>query len=183
MFWIFICTVNLTVCSGNVTYAFQRESALYSCVNVKELLARRRCQIWSLSDFNWTRTQNHLAYKRTLNHMAKLTEWLSLFWVHICRVNLTVCFCHVRYAFPSESTVSSCLNVKELVAARRRQIWNLSECNWTQTQNHLVRQQTLKLFARLTKWLSSVLITYLHSPFDVLFWSCHVRIWKWIQTL
>ena len=24
------------------------------------------------SDFNWTRTHNHLVYKRTLNHLAKL---------------------------------------------------------------------------------------------------------------
>ena len=29
----------LTICSNHVTYAFQSESTLYSCVNVKELLA------------------------------------------------------------------------------------------------------------------------------------------------
>ena len=27
-----------------------------------------------LSDCNWTRTQNHLVLKRTLNHLAKLTK-------------------------------------------------------------------------------------------------------------
>ena len=35
----------LTVCSYHVTYAFQSESALYSCLNVKELLARSRHEI------------------------------------------------------------------------------------------------------------------------------------------
>ena len=35
----------LTVCSYHVTYAFQSESTLYSCLNVKELLARSRREI------------------------------------------------------------------------------------------------------------------------------------------
>ena len=53
------------------------------CLNVKEILARSRCHIWSLSD-NDIRTHNHLVPKRTLNHLAKLgslrTKWL---WVWI----------------------------------------------------------------------------------------------------
>ena len=43
-------TMLLTVCSYNVTYAFQSESTLYSCLNVKELLALNRGKIWNLSD-------------------------------------------------------------------------------------------------------------------------------------
>ena len=76
----------MTVCSCHVTYAFQGESTLYSCLNVKELLARSMREIWRLSDCNWTRTQNHLVRKRTLNHLAK---WLSIlvrtkwFWVRV----------------------------------------------------------------------------------------------------
>ena len=70
--------VHLTVCSYHVTYAFQSESTLYSCLNVKELLARSRREIWSLSDCNWTRTHNHLVHKRTLNHLAKLAKWLRV---------------------------------------------------------------------------------------------------------
>ena len=42
------------------------------CLNVKELLVRSRCYIWSLSDSNGIRTQNHLLRKRKLNHLAKL---------------------------------------------------------------------------------------------------------------
>ena len=34
-----------TVCSYHVTYAFQSESTFYSCLNVKELLARSRREI------------------------------------------------------------------------------------------------------------------------------------------
>ena len=69
-------SVRLTVCSYHVTYAFQSKSTLHSCLNVKELLARSRGKIWSLSDCNWTRTHNHLVRKRTLSHLAKLAKWL-----------------------------------------------------------------------------------------------------------
>ena len=55
----------------------QSESTLYDCQNVKELLARSRCEIWSLSDCNWARTHNHLVHKRTLNHLAELAKWFS----------------------------------------------------------------------------------------------------------
>ena len=34
-----------TVCSYHVTYAFHSESTLYICLNVKELLARNKCDI------------------------------------------------------------------------------------------------------------------------------------------
>ena len=37
-------------------------------------------------------------------------------------ISLTVCSCHVTYAFESESTLYSCLNVKELLARSRREI-------------------------------------------------------------
>ena len=37
--------IMMTVCSCHVTYAFESESTLYSCLNVKELLARSRHEI------------------------------------------------------------------------------------------------------------------------------------------
>ena len=61
--------IRITVCSYYVTYAFQSESTLCSCLNVKQLLARNRRYIWSLSDWNGTRTHNHFVRKRTLNHL------------------------------------------------------------------------------------------------------------------
>ena len=40
---------------------------------------------------------------------------------------VTVCSCHVMYVFQSEFTLYSCLNVKELLAQNRREIWRLSD--------------------------------------------------------
>ena len=57
-----------------VTYAFQSESMLYSWVNVRELLARNRRNIWSLSDSNEIRTHNHLVPKWRLKCLAKLSN-------------------------------------------------------------------------------------------------------------
>ena len=61
----------------HVMYAFQSESTLYSCLNFKELVARSRREIWSLSDCNWTPTHNHLVHKETLNHLAKVAKSFS----------------------------------------------------------------------------------------------------------
>ena len=102
-YWVLICTVHLTVCFCHVTYVFQSESTLYSCLNVKELLPRSRREIWSLSDCSWTWVNNHLIHKRTLNHLAKLAslaQWLSVslwykwLWVRVLLQSLVffVCF-------------------------------------------------------------------------------------------
>ena len=62
----------------HVTQVFQRESTLYSCLNVKEL-ARNRRYIESLSDSNGIQNHNRLLRKRTLNHLPKrLAKWLSI---------------------------------------------------------------------------------------------------------
>ena len=154
--------VHSTLCSCHITYVFQRESTLYSSMNVKELLARNKRKIWSLSDCNWTRIYNHLVRKGKPNHLAKLAEWLSfvceyLFVLYI----LSGCSCHVRYAFESESTLYSYLNAKELLAWSRCKIWILSDWNFTGTHKHLVRKRALNHFAKLAKSLSCVASTYL----------------------
>ena len=76
---LFQLETSWTVCSCHVTYAFQSESTLYSCLNVKALLARSRRDIWSLSDCNRTRTQNHLVRKRTINHLARPNGWVLVY--------------------------------------------------------------------------------------------------------
>ena len=68
MLWILISTVHLAVSYYHVTYVVQSESTLYSCLNIKELLTRKRRDSWSLNDSNEIRTHNHLLRKRTLNH-------------------------------------------------------------------------------------------------------------------
>ena len=83
----------LTVSYYHVTYAFQCESNLYSYLNVKELVAQNRRDIWSLSDSNEIQTHNQLVFKQTLNHLAK---WLSIclrttwLWVRILLLPLTI---------------------------------------------------------------------------------------------
>ena len=96
---------------------------------------------------------------------------------------MTVCSYHVTYAFQNDSTLYSCLNVKQLLAWNRRETWRLSDCNWTRTQNHLVCKRTLNHLAKLSKWLSCVVSTYLYGAFDFMFLSCQVRISEWIHTL
>ena len=64
----------LIICSIHVTYAFESESTLHNCLNVKELLAQTRRDILRFSDNNGIRTHNHLVYKRTPNHLAKLAK-------------------------------------------------------------------------------------------------------------
>ena len=87
----------LTICSCHVTYAFQSESTLYSCLNGKKLLAQS----------NWTRTQNHLVPKRTLNQLAKLlrfclrTKW---FWLRVQLQSFIFYFVEMFYVMELLST-------------------------------------------------------------------------------
>ena len=119
-------------------------------------------------------------------HSTILPNWpndWAVLWVLICTVHLTVCFYHVTYEFESESRLYSSLNVKELLARSRCHIWRLSDCDGTRTHNHLVRKRTINHLAKLVKWLSCALSTYLYGAFDCMFLSCHVRVWEWIHTL
>ena len=77
--WALTCTLHLTVCPCHITCAFQSESKFDIFLNVKELLGANKRDIWSLSDCNGSRTHNHLVFKWTLKHLAKMTIWLS--WV------------------------------------------------------------------------------------------------------
>ena len=54
-------------------------------------------QARDLSDFNWNQTHNHLVHKRTLDHLAKLVNWLSCV-VSTCLYGAFDCMflsCHV----------------------------------------------------------------------------------------
>ena len=117
----------MTVCCCQVTCAFQIEMTLNSCLNVKKLLAGNGGNVWSLSNGNRILTNSHLFLKQTLNHLAKLTKCRAVLWVLICTGHLTVYSYHVTYVFQSEYTFYSCLNVKELLAQNKHNIWSLSD--------------------------------------------------------
>ena len=55
--------------------------------------------------------------------------------------------------------------------------------NKIRIHNHLVRKRTLNHFAKLAKWLSCLVSTYLHGAFDCMLKSCDVRVSEWIYTL
>ena len=79
-----------------------------------------------------------------------------MYWtcISVIQVSNTLTVCSfVRYAFQSESTHYSCLNVKELLDSKRRDIWSLSDCNRTRTHNHLVCKRTLAHLVESAKWL------------------------------
>ena len=175
--------MHLIVCFHHVTFEFQSESTLYSWLNFKELLARSRRHIWRLSNWNGIRTHNHLVPKRTPNHLDELAKWLS--WVVSTYLygafDCIFLSCHVRVW--EWLPLYSCLNVKELLARKRRHIWRLSDCNGIRTHNHLVRKRTSNHLAKLSKWLNWVVSTYMQYAFDCMFLSCHVRVWEWIHTL
>ena len=59
----------------------------------------------------------------------------------------------------------------------------LSDSNGIGTHNHLGRKRTLNHLAKLAKWLSCVVSTYLYGAFDCMFLSCQVRVSEWIHTL
>ena len=80
---------------------------------------------------------------------------------------VAVCYYHVTYAFKSESTLYSWLNVKELIAWNRRKIWSLSDSNGIQTQNHLVRKRTLNHLAKryIVAWCNKSPHLYMEFKF------------------
>ena len=133
-------------------------------------------------DCNWNRTQNNLLLKRTLK-VAQVAKWSSCVLSAYLYGALDYTFCHGTYAFQSESTLYSCLNVKELLARSRRKIWRWSDCNWNRTQNHLVLKPTLNHLAKLAKQWSCVLSTYLYGALECMFLLYHVRVSEWIHTL
>ena len=78
---------------------------------------------------------------------------------------------------------AACLNVKELLARSKHHIWTSSDSNEIRTDSHLVRKPRLNHLAKLVKWLSRLLGTYLYGAFDYMLLSCHVRVSELIDTL
>ena len=118
-------------------------------------------------------------------HSTIYPNWpndLAVLGVLICTVHLTVCSYHVTHVFQSESTLYSCLNVKEFLALSRHKICSFLACDWTRTHNHWVHKRTLYHFAIMAKWLRCVVSTYLYAAFDCMFLTCQVCVSEWIRS-
>ena len=97
--WVFICTVHLTVRSYHVTYAFQSEFTLHSCLNVKELLTWNRRNIWNLSDCNGTRMQRTDKYSQhnSIIWLVWLNGWVLVYELSRCKFESGCCHLNFRY--------------------------------------------------------------------------------------
>ena len=88
-------------------------SMLRTCfrVNPNSVVAwMSRCDIWSLSDCNGARTNNHLVCKRTHNHLAELAKWLS------CVVSTYLYRAFDCMFFSCHLSVSECIHIPYSVA-------------------------------------------------------------------
>ena len=86
-------------------------------LNVMELLAWNRRNIWSLNGSKGFRTQNHLVRKRTLNHLAKL----AVSELSCC--GFDSCCCHLNFSWSIFNKFSK--SSKKLTRIK------FSRSNWT----------------------------------------------------
>ena len=107
-----------------------------------------------------------------LSKLAGLPGNFSCCLEHLtCREPVSTCFCRKE------------IHKRDYIRSFKNTQGRLSDCNGTRTHNHLIRKRTLNHFAKLAKWLSCVVSTYLSGAFDCMFLSCHVRVSEWIHTL
>ena len=138
----------------------------------------------------WFKSVRYIALYQRANHDEILSEPKLNEYVHQIGP-VILCVIIIPIYVWSESSLFVCRDIKEFLAVNRHQIWNLSTCNGRRTHNHLVRKRTLKYLAKLARWLSCVVKTYLHDALTVCFClSCHIiRVenkaldakWLWVR--
>ena len=153
--------MHLTVCYYHVAYKFQSECTL--CILHECQGAPGLKQVPYLK-FKWQRRDsnpqppssetNTQPFSQTDQIIELCCEHLSVrcIWLYV------IVMSRMSLRLNLHSIV--CLNVKELLARSKRHIWSLND-NKTQTHNNLVCKWTLNHFAKLAKWLSCVVCTYL----------------------
>ena len=121
---------------------------------------------------SWTNTQK---FNQTGQMIEVCCEFLSVrcIWLHVIIMS--------RTSFRVNPHSIVCVNVKELLARSRCHNWSLSDSQEVRTHNHLVRKRTLNHLAKLAKWLSCVVNSYLYGAFDSMLLSCHVKMTEWLS--
>ena len=168
--------MHLIVCSYHATYAFQSESKLYSCMNVKELLAQTRHEVSILSNSNWIRINKHLVHKRTLNHLAKFPKWLSCV-VSTYLYNAFDCIfisCHVRVSeLIYTLQLAKCQGTPCLKEAKNMKFkWLQMDFNAQPLSSYTNTQPIIQY----DKLLGCVVSTYQYALFNCMFLSCHLHV-------
>ena len=109
----------MAVCYYHVTYAFHSESTLYSCLNVKGLLARNRWYTWSLSDSNGIQAHNDWVFAYGLSG--------CVFQSHCCRLNEECSYTQkIRLTISGE--IMLCRKVTQILWYH---LWNKFFPSWT----------------------------------------------------
>ena len=110
---------------------------------------------------------------------------------------VTTCDCNDSKVFSIKFVKVACMLLSCLVRASHRiytlqlpqcqgtpcskqEKWQQHDSNGIRTNNHLFCKQTLNHLAKLIKWLSFVVSTYLYGKFDCMLLSCHVHVSEWI---
>ena len=151
------------------------------CLNVMEHLARSNHHIWSLSDMNQIRTHDHLVGKQRLNHLVKLAKWFSC----VVSTYLYGAIDCMLLPCPGRALewIDTQVNVKELLTQSRQYTWSLSDRNEIRTHNYLIRKRKHNHLAKLAKWLSCVVKSYLQGAFNCKLLSYHIQVTEWIHNL
>ena len=157
MSWVLIYTVNLTVCYYYVTYAFQSESTLCSCLNVKELLARTkwlwvRVPLQSLKPVALQEISFSLSWELLVSNSVSLHFFATnqfLWKLHLKTVNFSVYVFSVNIC-PFENVLIIFLTGYYYWNIHRKKIvhftvtWGSSQpwllCNFTSLENFTKKQ-------------------------------------------
>ena len=132
------------------------------------------------TDRNRIQSQNHLVCKWTLNY----PNWPNdpaVLWVLICMVLLTYVIIMSRIRFRANlNSIVTWMSRNALVKTGTLYEVDNKEIR---THNPLIHKWTLDHLAKLVKWLTCVVSTYLYGAFDCMLLTCHVRISELMYTL
>ena len=176
--------MHLTVCYYHVTYGFQSDSIFFSLPEYQGILCLKQVPYLK---FKLQQRHSHPKPPKAETNTQPFTETGQLIELSCEHLSVRYIWLHViimsRTSFRVHRYSIVLMNVKELLAPRRRHIWNSSDSKEMLTDNHWVRKGILNHLPKLAKWLSCVVSTYLPDAFDCMLLSSHVRVWEWINTL
>ena len=98
--------------------------------------------------------------------------------IELCCVYLSVLYIWLYFLFMSSARFRvNAHSISALISrtpcSKQARNLKLSDCNWTRTYNHLVPKRTLKHLAKLAKWMSYAVSTYIYTV-HLTVCSCHV---------
>ena len=164
-------TVTVCVKEASETESFH-DCKCYTYIQKVDPFDKNNYRLESINDCNGTRTHNHLVRTKTLNHLAKLAQWFELpceylslqcIWLYVLIMS------RMRFRV----TLYSCLNVKELLAWSRRDIWNSSDWNGTRMQRTDKYSQHNSIIWLV--WLNGWVLVYELSRCEFQSLCCHLN--------